>query len=190
MQQFILVLCALCTTVLFCGCSILPEPAYSEPMRYDLGSAYEKVPVPANVELGLFADQCGNGTRMVTRSVDGLKISYDEYNRFSAVPALLVKRGLAVCLVPEKGAALQKVLLSGDLLRFEYLSRGKKVRMVIDYELKCGGKVRKIRQDLEEKVTGPGAAAAAGFEKCIIRSARLLAGEIRSFVKECAKERK
>lgn len=185
-------------TVLFCagavlfssGCALLTSPAYTEPAYYDLAAADEKIPVSAAVELGLFADRSGNGTRIVTRSADGVKISFDEYNRFTASPALLVKRRLAVCFVPEKKLNSQKVTVSGELLRFEYLAGQKKVRAVIDYRLECSGNTVKIRQTLEEQCVSSGAAAAAGFEKCIVRSAKELAGEIDAFVKECAKEKK
>ena len=190
MKQFGLALFILSAAVLLNGCVLFSAPGYTEPACYDLGSSDEKIPAAAAVELGLFSDKTGNGTKMVSRSADGVKISSDELNRFSASPALLVKRRLAVCFAPEKKLNREKVSVSGELLRFEYLASEKKVRMVIDYQLEYKGNTMRTRQDLEEKVSGFGAAAAAGFEKCVVRSAKALAGEIDAFVKECAKEKK
>lgn len=188
MLRHLLVLSAVSIFLFLGGCGLLKSPSYTEAHSYDLGSSDEKVPAPVNVELGLFTDKSGNGNRMVIRHADGVRISHDEYNRFSASPALLVKRRLAVCFAPVNTP--QKLAVSGDLLRFEYLAGKKVVRMVIDYRIDCNGKKRVLRQELEEKVSGSGSAAAAGFEKCIVQSARALAGEIGAFAKECAKEKK
>ncbi|MBE6385411.1 MAG: hypothetical protein E7048_07085 [Lentisphaerae bacterium] len=191
MVQRLLVLFFLSGVLFFSGCSLLPEPVYAEPAYYDLCSLDEKIPVQAGVGLRSFSDKTGNGTRMVSRSDDKVRVFFDEFNRFSSAPAQLVKRRLAASFEPVKNKEEDNVTVSGDLLRFEILPGENKVRMVIDYQLHCGKKSRQVRYDLEEKMTTSGpAAAAAGFEKCIIRSGRQLAGEIAVLIKESVRVKK
>ena len=191
MLQRLLVLFFLSGVLFFSGCSLLPEPAYTEPAYYDVCALDEKIPVQAVVELRSFSDKTGNGTRMVSRSDDKVRVFFDELNRFSSAPAQLVKRRLAAAFEPVKNKKEVNMAVSGELLRFEILPGENKVRMVVDYQLHCGRKNKRVRYDLKEKISGSGAAAAAaGFEKCIIRSGRRLAGEIAVLAKECIREKK
>lgn len=165
------------------GCALMGTPDKVRVTEYDLGTV--KAP-PASaklgVEFGAFRNLSGAGTPMLFRDKDGA-IVQDDSCRFLLLPEHLVRRRL-VELFPAP-ASEDDIRVSGTLNRFEIDLGDRAARLVIDYEASWKGRQRTLHHCVETPLDGDtGLARAQALEKCVIASARRLAGELELFKKE------
>ena len=165
------------------GCALMGTPDKIRVTEYDLGTV--KAP-PAStklgVEFGAFRNLSGAGTPMLFRGKDGA-IVQDDSCRFLLLPEHLVRRRL-VELFPAP-ASEDDIRVSGTLNRFEIDRGDRAARLVIDYEVSWKGRQRTFHHSIETPLDGDtGLAGAGALEKCVIASARKLAGELELFKKE------
>ena len=165
------------------GCALMGTPDKVQVTEYDLGTV--KAP-PASaklaVEFGAFRNLSGAGTPMLFREKDG-SIVPDDSCRFLLLPEHLVRRRL-VELFPAS-ASEDDIRVNGTLNRFE-IDRGDRTgRLVIDYEVSWKGRQRTFHHSETAVLDGgTGLDGARALEKCVIASARKLAGELERFRKE------
>ena len=177
---FTSVFLALCS-----GCSWLGTPEAVEPRTFDLGALNEKEISAPPVEFRSFSDISGNGMRIALRRGDG-SVTFEKNSRFSAPPAQLIRRRLTE-LFPVKSGSAPFIRVSGTVSRFEIDRKNNEALLLIDYELRLGDESKGVRHRITSKVEQGTDAAALALEKCVVGSARRLAGETGVFVKECAK---
>ena len=171
------------------GCTLLPPVKEKEVVLYDLCQKDERSTAKLALEAGAFSDLTGNGSRMAVREKDG-SLHLDSTHRFTVSPAQLLRRKMALFFAaPGEGAS--KTVLTGTLLRFEYLREQKEVRMVCSYTLRSEKAVTTLLHDLQVKVrNGESAEIAAAFEEVFLISARRLAGEMEVWKKQLEKGKK
>ena len=165
------------------GCALMGTPGKVRVTEYDLGMV-KTAPASAElkVEFGAFRNISGAGAPMLFREKNGSLVQ-DDSCRFLLLPEHLVRKRL-VELFPAS-ASEDDIRVSGTLNRFE-IDRGARTgRLAVDYEVSWKGKHRTIHHAVETPLDGDtGLDGARALEKCVITSARKLAGELAVFRKE------
>ena len=165
------------------GCALMGTPGKVRVTEYDLGMV-KTAPASAElkVEFGAFRNISGSGAPMLFREKNGSLVQ-DDSCRFLLLPEHLVRKRL-VELFPAS-ASEDDIRVSGTLNRFE-IDRGARTgRLAVDYEVSWKGKHRTIHHAVETPLDGDtGLDGARALEKCVITSARKLAGELAVFRKE------
>ena len=158
------------------GCALVSTPERVQTRLYDL-EMIKAAPVSRlSVDFGSFRNLAGAGTPMLVREKNGVLLQ-DDANRYLMLPELLVKRRL-LDLFPA-AVTDDAILVHGVICRFEIDRAEGKARFAVDYESLYGHKRVVFRHTFEEALAeNSGPAAAAAMEKCVIASARRLAGEL------------
>ena len=180
---------AACVLFVSAGCTLLPPVKEKEVVLYDLCQKDERSAAGHILSVSAFSDLTGNGTRMAVREKDG-SLRLDSNNRFTVSPAQLLRRKLALYFAADSRKEA-KTVLTGTLLRFEYLREGREVHMVCSYTLRRGKETVTLLHDLRSKVRKEGSSEiAAAFEEVFLISARRLAKEIAAWQKQLEKDKK
>lgn len=168
------------------GCALWSTPAAVIPAEYDLGIRGDAV-VAAKAVFGGFSNFSGAGRPLLVRESGG-ELREDGTSRFILLPEVLIKRGLTEMFsAPVDDAAVR---VSGKLWRFEYDKISRKVRMVIEYEIRKNGRSKVLRHDISAPADGSGKSCSAAFGQCVVISARRLAAELTEFEKSISGDKK
>lgn len=155
--------------ILLSGCSLIPMQPYIQTYYYDIGSPEEQITNKNwNLEIMSFDTEGPFQQRMVFRTGPN-SVKFDEFNRWSMVPASLFKRYLLMvydCGDDKNPAIIKKYSINSEVLQLEADLQHKMINLAIRFSLyeTVSGKVLWTQTFKEQipvdKVTGDSYAAA------------------------------
>lgn len=156
------------SSLLLAGCSLIPMQPYIQTYYYDIGTPKEHVLKKSwNLEIMSFDTSGPYQQRMVFRTGPN-SIKFDEFNRWSMVPASMFKRYLLMvydCGDDNQPNVLKKYSLNAEIVQLEADLPNKMVNLAVRfsfYETVKGNTIwtRTFKQQIPvEKITGDSYAA-------------------------------
>ena len=165
-------------SILLSGCSLIPMQPYIQTYYYDIGSPNEPITKKDwNLEIMSFDTDGPYQQRMVFRTGPN-SVKFDEFNRWSMVPASLFKRYLLMvydCGDDKDPGIVKKYSINAEIVQLEADLHHKMIHLAIRFSLyeTISGKVlwtQTFKQQVPvDKVTGDSYAAAvkAGMDNII-----------------------
>ena len=117
---------------------------------------------------------------MLSRGENGV-LKEDDTNRFILLPEQLIRRKMTEMFI--ESSEKDAVRVSGRLWRFEIDHRDSMARFFMEYELRQKENSLILRHNIILPAGGNALEHAIALERCVIKSARQLAGEITAFEK-------